>query len=118
LATVLKKNGFEVSAAPDAERALEIAASLRFDLLLTDVVLPGMTGPELARQLRAHAPRARVLFMSGYTGDALQDEAEFGDEQAFIQKPFASKALVDRIRLLLATPAPENGFSTFSGPHQ
>jgi PAS domain S-box-containing protein len=116
LTTVLKKHGFEVSAAPDGERALELAAVRSFDLLLTDVVLPGMTGPELARKVRVHAPKARVLFMSGYTGDALQDETEFGDERAFIQKPFASKALVDRIRSLLASPGDHAGFSTFSSP--
>ncbi|MGH9374423.1 MAG: ATP-binding protein [Vicinamibacterales bacterium] len=112
LTTVLQKNGFEVSTAPTAERALEMAPDLHFDLLLTDVVLPGMTGPELARQLRTYAPRVRVLFMSGYTGDALQDEADFGDG-AFIQKPFASKALLERIRSLLDFPPGDAGFSTF-----
>ncbi len=105
LTTVLRKHGFEVSPASSAEEALEIVAGLSFDLLLTDVVLPGITGPELARKVREVRPLARVLFMSGYTGDALQDHGEFGDERAFIQKPFATRALVERLHLLLESTA-------------
>ena len=104
LTTVLQRNGFEVVSAASAEAALDIAAVSAFDLLLTDVVLPGMTGLDLARRLRAQAPAMRVLFMSGYTGDALLDTSEFGGESAFLQKPFASQSLVARLRSLLAPP--------------
>jgi CheY-like chemotaxis protein len=104
LTTMLEKQGFQVTTAANAEQALELAPGVPFDLLLTDVVLPGLPGPELARRLRARAPRLRVLFMSGYTGDAFRDQGDFGDERSFIQKPFASKALVERLRSLLETP--------------
>jgi DNA-binding response OmpR family regulator len=70
-------------------------------VLLTDVVLPGMRGPELARRVRHDFPDMRVLFMSGFAGDAVADLAEFGDERAFIQKPFGSRALMARLRALL-----------------
>jgi DNA-binding response OmpR family regulator len=113
LTTVLKRNGFHVTTAATAEQALEIAPGLNIDLLLTDVVLPGMTGPELAQRICARAPSVRVLFMSGYTGDALRDQPEFAAGRAFIQKPFASAALVERIRSLLETK-PMSGFSGFA----
>jgi two-component system cell cycle sensor histidine kinase/response regulator CckA len=112
LTTVLKRHGFNVTTAATAEQALEMAPGLNIDLLLTDVVLPGMTGPELAQRISARTPSVRVLFMSGYTGDALRDQPEFAAGQAFIQKPFASSALVERIRALLET-APRSGFSGF-----
>jgi two-component system cell cycle sensor histidine kinase/response regulator CckA len=68
---------------------------------LTDVMLPRMSGPALARSARRDAPGLPVLFMSGYAGDAVPDAAEFGDERVFIQKPFGSRALVARLRSLL-----------------
>ena len=101
---ILERNGFTVRSAHSAEAALEILADSPVDLLLTDVMLPGLTGPELARRARLDAPGLRVLFMSGYTGDAVADAAEFGDERVFIQKPFGSRALVARLRILLADP--------------
>ncbi len=73
-----------------------------FDVLLTDVMLPGMSGPELARRVRRRFPAMRVLFMSGYAGNAVPDVAEFGDEATFLQKPFASRVLMARLRSLLA----------------
>jgi signal transduction histidine kinase/CheY-like chemotaxis protein len=115
LTGILESNGFEITAAASAEEASEILAGARFDVLLTDVVLPGLSGPELARRLRADVPGTRVLFMSGYTGDGLLDAAELGSEVAFIQKPFGSRALIAQLRSLLAPP-PRSGFSTFVAP--
>jgi two-component system cell cycle sensor histidine kinase/response regulator CckA len=102
LANILDRNGFAVSSAPSAEAALEMLGTASFDVLLTDVMLPGMSGPELARRVRKEFPAMRVLFMSGYTGDSVPDVAEFGDERAFIQKPFGSRVLMTRLRSLLA----------------
>lgn len=101
LTTVLQRNGFDVVPAASGEAALDLAADAEFDILLTDIVLPGMTGLDLARRVRRQAPETHVLFMSGYTGDAILDTAEFGGEASFIQKPFASKALIARLRALL-----------------
>jgi two-component system, cell cycle sensor histidine kinase and response regulator CckA len=105
LATVLQRNGFDVVTAASGEAALDLAAASSFDLLLTDIVLPGMTGLDVARRLRPQCPAMQVLFMSGYTGDAVLDTAEFGGDAAFIQKPFASKALIARVRALLTPRA-------------
>jgi two-component system cell cycle sensor histidine kinase/response regulator CckA len=113
LTTILARDGFVVRSAATAEAALEMVADASFDVLLTDVVLPGMSGPELASHVRGRDPRTRVLFMSGYTGDAVLDDAEFGEAPAFIQKPFGSRALLDRLRSLLAESAPPAEMSTF-----
>jgi two-component system, cell cycle sensor histidine kinase and response regulator CckA len=112
LATVLRNAGFTVSVASSAEMALDMAPHLTFDLLLTDVVLPGITGPELARRVRESVPGMRVLFMSGYTGDALRDHADLGEVGGFIQKPFATKVLVDQIRQMLETGGRNPGASS------
>ena len=73
----------------------------RIDLLLTDVVLPGMTGPELVAQARALNPKLKVLFMSGYTVAFMgADVASFGDA-AFMEKPFRPMELINRVRQLL-----------------
>jgi two-component system cell cycle sensor histidine kinase/response regulator CckA len=105
LVAVLERAGFEVYPASTAEEALELERRRRFDVLLTDVLLPHVTGPELAREIRRRSPHMRVLFMSGYAGDTL-DAAESGAPPAFIQKPFSSRALVERVRELLDQPQP------------
>jgi CheY-like chemotaxis protein len=105
LTSALERAGFEVHAATSGEEALELERQRRFDLLVTDVVLPKITGPQLAREIRHRSPETRVLFMSGYAGDSL-DAAESGGPRTFIQKPFSSRALVDRVRELLNQPQP------------
>jgi two-component system cell cycle sensor histidine kinase/response regulator CckA len=102
LGSVLERNGFVVQTAESAEAALQLLGKASFDVLLTDVVLPGMTGTELARRALAQSPRTRVLFMSGYTGDAVLDAADLGPAPNFIQKPFGTRVLVARLRSLLA----------------
>src|SRR5260370_19156527 len=71
----LESNGFRVSSAPCGEAALEIAArhSGMFDLLLTDVVMPGMNGRVLAEELSRRQPDLKALFMSGYTYNSIAD---------------------------------------------
>lgn len=101
LRTILERGGFDVRAATTAEEALQVEAPEGFDLLITDVMLPKMTGPELARALTSRWPSLRVLFMSGYTGGVVLEEDDFSGARAFIQKPFGSKVLLDRVRRLL-----------------
>jgi CheY-like chemotaxis protein/anti-sigma regulatory factor (Ser/Thr protein kinase) len=96
---VLVDSGFEVETAANGDEALAIsAASGPFDLLLSDVVMPGMSGPELAERLREAQPGLPVLFMSGYTDDVLADEVFARPRTWFLRKPFGGRDLVAAAR--------------------
>ncbi|MDB5107000.1 MAG: Blue-light-activated protein [Fibrobacteres bacterium] len=100
---LLGQQGFMVLEARQGHEALTLAEKYTqpVHLLLTDVVMPGMGGKELAESLRKIMPAVRVLFMSGYTQDvAFRQEVADGD-RAFIQKPFSMTALVGKIREVL-----------------
>jgi PAS domain S-box-containing protein len=99
--------GYTVLEAGDARTALAMLGSdPSIGLLFTDVVLPGgMTGPELVRQARAQIPSLRVLFTSGYTGNALERISQSDAELHLISKPYAIEELAAKIRLALDTPA-------------
>ena len=99
---VLARDGYRVLVASDAEDALTLAASAQFpiDLLLTDVVMPGMNGAKLARALTEARPRMRVLLMSGYAGDDLTGELRPGER--FLRKPFTPYVLLENVRVALA----------------
>jgi two-component system cell cycle sensor histidine kinase/response regulator CckA len=120
---VLEASGFDVVAVPGGREALEeIATGEPFDLLLTDVVMPEMSGPELAVKLRVRQPGLPVLYMSGYTDDVLSAHELAQDATAFLRKPFGNAELIAAVRALLdAQPwAPDtlanakSSLSTFS----
>jgi nitrogen-specific signal transduction histidine kinase len=100
-AEVLLDSGYRVLMAPSGADALRIAAKHegRLDLLLTDVVMPGMTGPELARQFAVKFPRIRLLYMSGYTDDAIEKHGVHGRTVRVLQKPFTHEALAQSVRI-------------------
>jgi hypothetical protein len=76
-------------------------------LLLTDVVMPGMTGPELAGRIKQSRPRMEVVFMSGYSERALLDRQVMESAGAYLAKPFSPKSLAVKVREVLdATRAP------------
>jgi signal transduction histidine kinase len=101
----LASRGYNVLAAADGEAALVLAQQYpqRIDLLLTDVVMPGMNGRELAETMVRERPDVRVLFASGYTDDESLLQGIRTDELSFIQKPFSPADLVRRVRGLLDT---------------
>jgi CheY-like chemotaxis protein len=99
---VLEASGFDVVAVPGGREALAVVeAGEPFDLLLTDVVMPEMSGPELAVKLRTQYPHLAVLYMSGYTDDVLSAHELSQDATAFLRKPFGNAELVTAARALL-----------------
>lgn len=106
LATALEHQGYRVLTASHGGEALALAAAYPtiIHLLVTDVVMPQMSGPDLAARLRAVRPTMRVVFISGYTDDALSTHniAEIGD--TFLQKPFLPYELARKARAVLDRP--------------
>jgi PAS domain S-box-containing protein len=105
---VLGRNGYTVTVASDPHEALRILANATapISLLLTDVVMPHMSGRELARICHAQHPKLRVLYMSGYPDNAVGQGGLLEPGLAFIQKPFAGPVLLQRVRAVLDTPRP------------
>jgi two-component system cell cycle sensor histidine kinase/response regulator CckA len=107
LRKVLTEFGYTVLTARHGRDALMVAGDRigGVDLLVTDVVMPEMSGRELAETLRDHQPDLKVLYISGYTDDEVVQRGISGREVAFMRKPFASDELVRRVRTVLdATP--------------
>ena len=102
---ILQRHGYVVLEAAEAELALTIARREGevIDLLLTDVVLPGISGPELAAQIRALCPNAKVLFMSGHTKDAAEAGGGVEPGDPYLEKPFSVTALARKVREVLAS---------------
>jgi two-component system cell cycle sensor histidine kinase/response regulator CckA len=99
---VLTAHGFAVSAAETAEQAELQAANHAFDLLLSDIDLPGMSGARLAASLSARLPAMQIVLMSGYPDDGEIAQARLEGRAILLKKPFSTTALVDRIRQVLA----------------
>jgi nitrogen-specific signal transduction histidine kinase len=97
---MLRTRGYQVLVAATSQEALTIARAQRaIDLVVTDVVMPNGSGPELVAQLRAEHPNMPVLYVSGYAPDALLDEQ--AAQSAFLQKPYTGRQLALRIREML-----------------
>ncbi len=99
----LKAHGYTVLEARDAAEALRLAAVCQepIHLLATDVVMPGMSGRQLADRLSVLCPQTKVLFMSGYTDDAILRHGVNRNGTAFLQKPFTVAALIRKVRAVL-----------------
>ena len=105
--SALARCGYRVLLASDGEQALQMARAHGhpIHLLLTDVVMPVMGGRELSQQLRLTHPETRVLYMSGYTDDAVIRHGVLEPHTAFLEKPFVPQALARKIRQVLDAPA-------------
>jgi PAS domain S-box-containing protein len=101
--TFLEAGGFRVLPAESGEVALEVAAGFRgtFDLLLTDVVMPGMNGRVLAEQLSPRQPGMKVLYMSGYTDSFIAGHGVLDPETHLLHKPFTEEVLIRKVREVL-----------------
>lgn len=108
----LAGEGYQVLEASTGEEAIRVAAGHvgPIHLLLSDVIMPGMGGGELAAQIRAGRPETRALLMSGYTDDAIVRHGVLLRDQAFLQKPFTGETLLRKVRETLdAGPDEEVG---------
>ncbi len=97
----LRDAGYRVLVAADAREALELAGSAELDLVVSDVVMPDMTGPMLARMLAERRTGLRVLFVSGYSRQAVAERGLEGGTPDYLQKPFTASALLQRVRQVL-----------------
>jgi two-component system, cell cycle sensor histidine kinase and response regulator CckA len=105
---VLTTHGYRVLAAGGPLQALELAAEHPVDLLVSDVIMPDLSGPELARRLESLRPGVRTLFMSGYTAETVRGRGRLPADSAFLEKPFDQLSLLRSVRGLLdATAARE-----------
>jgi CheY-like chemotaxis protein len=100
----LQLRGYKILEAAEPEAALRIASSHsgRIDLLITDVVMPGTNGRELSRQITSLRPDTRVLYLSGYTEDAIIHQGVLEAGTPFLQKPFTLQMLFARVREVLS----------------
>ena len=100
---VLAQFGYTVLEAPNGEEALHLAEAYHgpINLVLTDVVMPRLSGRDLAERVLASHPEARVLYMSGYTDDAVVQHGVLTQEVALLRKPFTPYALAARVREVL-----------------
>jgi CheY-like chemotaxis protein len=98
--TILSEYGYRVSSANSGQKALEIISKAKqpFDLLITDLVMPVMSGRELVELVRQVSPETHILCTSGYAWSAQQQE-----QVAYLQKPFTTQALLLRVKQVLST---------------
>ncbi len=100
---ILSKKGYRVIGSENVHEALALAARPNepIDLLLTDVVMPGMMGPEVFKKVAARHPNLKVLYISGYTYNILAQHGVPEDDRQLLPKPFSVKALVDKVDAVL-----------------
>ena len=108
LQELLESAGYKVLAADRPSVALRVAEAFSgpIHLLVSDVVMPEMTGPELARRLGERRPDTRALFLSGYTSGVVADKGYLGGDEQFLQKPFTADALETKVREILEASSP------------
>jgi two-component system cell cycle sensor histidine kinase/response regulator CckA len=103
---VLTMNGYRVLAAAHGREALRVAEEHpdKIELMLTDVIMPGMSGREVAETLQSARPKMKVLYVSGYTDNIIAERGMLAPGMAFLQKPFSPSNLVAKVREVLDAP--------------
>jgi CheY-like chemotaxis protein len=104
LTRLLERHGYTVTAVADGHEALYAAERTCFDLVLTDAIMPGLSGIALADQLRATCPRVAVVVMSGYSREMFEDTG-IASELVQLRKPFTTPQLLDALHAALALDA-------------
>jgi CheY-like chemotaxis protein len=107
---VLKREGYRVLAASNGEEAVKLSRNHhgKIDLVLCDVIMPGMSGPQAVVHILKRRSDVRVLYMSGYTDEALDRHGVLGDGIPLVHKPFTPQDLISRVKETLVgkTPIP------------
>jgi two-component system, cell cycle sensor histidine kinase and response regulator CckA len=107
--SILKACGYAVWSAESTQAALSICEEQlgAIDLLVTDVVMPGFSGRELAKRILARRPSIKVLYMSGYTANAVVHQGVLDPGTFFLQKPFTPSSLRNKVQEVLSSPPPQ-----------
>ncbi|HMU30753.1 MAG TPA: response regulator, partial [Nitrospira sp.] len=105
---ILRTHGYTVHEAEDGFQAMDLIRrnNLHIDLLITDLVMPGMNGKELAMRLRSHFDDLKVLYMSGYSDNLPVTGGESQGQTTFLQKPFSPEDLIRLVREILHSVSP------------
>jgi signal transduction histidine kinase len=113
-ARILRRHRYSVLTAATGQDALALADDHEFDLLLTDIVMPEISGLELATRIRRNRPDLPVLYMSGYSQDIHGSRRDPDEDMTLLQKPFTEGALLESVRAAFAAPgqAPRPGAAT------
>ena len=101
---ILATDNYTISSAESGEEAAQLVSKPDYpgvDLLVTDLMMPGMNGRELATIVRGKYPKVRVLYVTGFADTLFKDLNELGDGESFIEKPFGTDGLLEATRLLM-----------------
>jgi two-component system, cell cycle sensor histidine kinase and response regulator CckA len=99
---MLTNAGYDVQTADDAEKALAlVTASEPIDCIIADVHMPGMNGDEMARRIRAIRPDQKILFVTGFADTLFNSQPVLWENQAFLDKPFTQRGLIEAVSLLI-----------------
>jgi CheY-like chemotaxis protein len=99
---VLGEAGYTITSASDGPEAIDVAATLEdFDILVTDLMMPQMTGDELARRLRVGRPSLKVLYLTGFSDQLFKEKVTLWADEAFLDKPCSVKGLLQAVSLLV-----------------
>jgi two-component system cell cycle sensor histidine kinase/response regulator CckA len=100
---VLQGAGYQTATAANGQEALEVVKRLAsVDLLVTDLMMPQMSGDELARQLRRDDPKLKILYLTGYSDRLFKDKKTLWEDEAFLDKPCTLESLKQAVSLLLS----------------
>ena len=99
---VLREGGYRTALAADGLDAIDVAAKLgSFDVLVTDVMMPEMTGDELARRLRQADPGLKVLYLTGFSDRLFKEKVTLWEDEAFLDKPCSVKGLLQAVSMVM-----------------
>jgi two-component system cell cycle sensor histidine kinase/response regulator CckA len=108
---VLRDAGYKTETACDGPEAIEVASTMEpLDILVTDLMMPQMTGDELGRRLRMNRPGVKVLYLTGFSDRLFKEKVTLWQGEAYLEKPCSVKGLVQAVALLL--------FGRFDAPQQ